>query len=167
MDDPTEAKVLVAELLDDTAIARLSEVCAVDVRYGLSHEDMCAAFPAYDAIIVRSETQVDKEFLEAASRLRIVGRAGSGLDNIDVPYATQRGVIVCNTPESAPGVIGRVATIMGEHHVNISRMVTSTIVVDDREESIMMLGVDADVPKAAIDKCLEAGEIHEMRIVHL
>ena len=68
---------------------------------------------------------------------------------------------------NVPGVIGRVATIMGEFQVNISRMVTSTIVVDGEEESIMMLGLDDDVPKAAIDKCLEASDIHEMKIVHL
>ncbi len=49
---------------------------------------------------MRSETLIDKELLDAAANLRIVGRAGSGLDNIDVPYATQKGVIVCNTPES-------------------------------------------------------------------
>ncbi len=100
MEDPRDAKVLVAELMDDEAIARLSEACRVDVRYGLSHEEMCTVIPEYDGIIVRSETQINKEFLDAASRLRIVGRAGSGLDNIDVPYATQKGVIVCNTPES-------------------------------------------------------------------
>jgi D-3-phosphoglycerate dehydrogenase len=68
---------------------------------------------------------------------------------------------------NVPGVIGRVATLMGEFDVNISRMVTSTIVVDDREESIMMLGLDAVAPRAAIDKCLEASDIHEIRIVHL
>ena len=100
MEQPTDAKVLVAELMDERAIARLSEACAVDVKYGLSHEEMCAVIPDYDGIVVRSETLVNKEFLDAAAKLRIVGRAGSGLDNIDVPYATQKGVIVCNTPES-------------------------------------------------------------------
>ncbi len=100
LDDPSDAKVLVAELLGEDAIARLAEVCQVDVKYGLSAEEMRAVIPAYDGIVVRSETQVDKDLLDAATKLRIVGRAGSGLDNIDVPYATQKGVIVCNTPES-------------------------------------------------------------------
>lgn len=100
MESPQDAKVLVAELLGDDAIARLSEACQVDIKYGLSHEEMCAIIPEYDGIVIRSETLVNKEFLDAASKLRIVGRAGSGLDNIDVPYATQKGVIVCNTPES-------------------------------------------------------------------
>lgn len=95
-----DAKVLVAELLDDEAIAQLSAACPVDIKYRLSHEEMLATIPEYQGIIVRSETQVNKEFLDAAVNLRIVGRAGSGLDNIDVPYASQKGVIVCNTPES-------------------------------------------------------------------
>lgn len=100
LDDPRDAKVLVAELLDQEAIARLSEACRVDVKYGLSAEEMRAVIAEYDGIIVRSETQIDQAFLDAAVKLRIVGRAGSGLDNINVPYATQKGVIVCNTPES-------------------------------------------------------------------
>jgi D-3-phosphoglycerate dehydrogenase len=93
-------KVLVVELMEDDAIARLSEDCEVDVKYRLSREDLLAVIPQYHGIIVRSETVIDKEFLDAAINMRIVGRAGSGLDNIDVPCATQKGVIVCNTPES-------------------------------------------------------------------
>jgi len=93
-------KVLVAELMEDDAITRLSEECEVDVNYGLSKEEILAIIPGYDGIIVRSETLIDKDFLDAAVNMKIVGRAGSGLDNIDVPYASQKGVIVCNTPES-------------------------------------------------------------------
>ncbi len=100
MSDPADFKVLVAELMDESSIARLSEACTVDTKYGLSHDEMCAVIADYDGIVVRSETQVNREFLDAATKLRIVGRAGSGLDNIDVAYATQKGVIVCNTPES-------------------------------------------------------------------
>jgi D-3-phosphoglycerate dehydrogenase len=93
-------KVLVAELMEDYAIARLAEDCEVDVKYRLSREELLEIIPAYDAIIVRSETLIDKKFLDAAVNMRVVGRAGSGLDNIDIPCATQKGVIVCNTPES-------------------------------------------------------------------
>jgi D-3-phosphoglycerate dehydrogenase len=93
-------KVLVAELMEDDAIAKLSEDCEVDVEYRLSREELLSIVPDYDGIIVRSETIIDKDLLDAAVNLRIVGRAGSGLDNIDVPYSTQKGVIVCNTPES-------------------------------------------------------------------
>ncbi|MBC7293950.1 MAG: phosphoglycerate dehydrogenase [Thermoleophilia bacterium] len=100
MENLKDAKVLVAELLDEHAIEQLAAVCQVDVKYGLSREEMLATIPDYHAIIVRSETIVDKAFLDAAVNLRIVGRAGSGIDNIDVDYATKKGVIVCNTPES-------------------------------------------------------------------
>jgi D-3-phosphoglycerate dehydrogenase len=93
-------KVLVAELMEDDAIARLSEECDVDVKYRLGREELLSIIPEYNGIIVRSETIIDKAFLDAAINMRVVGRAGSGLDNIDVPYATQKGVIVCNTPES-------------------------------------------------------------------
>jgi D-3-phosphoglycerate dehydrogenase len=93
-------KVLIAELMEDDAIAKLSEACEVDVKYRLSKEEILAVIPEYNGIIVRSETLIDKDFLDAATNMKIVGRAGSGLDNIDVPYATQKGVIVCNTPES-------------------------------------------------------------------
>lgn len=95
-----DMKVLVAELMDEEILARLKAVVQADVKYGLSHEQLLEIAPAYHGIIVRSETQINKSFLDAATNLRIVGRAGSGLDNIDVPYATQKGVIVCNTPES-------------------------------------------------------------------
>jgi D-3-phosphoglycerate dehydrogenase len=93
-------KVLVAELMEDDAIAKLCEACEVDVKYHLSKEEILAIIPGYDGIIIRSETLIDRDFLDAATNIKIVGRAGSGLDNIDVPYATQKGVIVCNTPES-------------------------------------------------------------------
>lgn len=103
MSKPHAAKigrVLVAELMEDDAIALLSEDCDVDVKYRLSPEEILSIIPDYNGIIVRSETQIDKALLDAAVNLKVVGRAGSGLDNIDVPYATQKGVIVCNTPES-------------------------------------------------------------------
>jgi len=95
-----DVRVLIAELMDPEAIAQLEAVCSVDVKYQLSREQMLETIPGYHGIIVRSETTIDKDFLDAAADLRIVGRAGSGLDNIDVPSATKKGVIVCNTPES-------------------------------------------------------------------
>ena len=55
---------------------------------------------SYDGLVVRSATKVDAELLERASRLRVVGRAGVGVDNVDVPEATKRGVVVCNAPQS-------------------------------------------------------------------
>ena len=100
MEATERGKVLVAELMEDEALAQLAEACDVDVKYRLSREEILGIIADYQGIIVRSETLIDKELLEAATKLRIVGRAGSGLDNIDVPAATRKGVIVCNTPES-------------------------------------------------------------------
>ena len=95
-----DMRVLVAELLDQAAIDKLKKVCQVDTKYKLTREELLKIIPEYNGIVIRSETQVDKEFLDAATNLKIVGRAGSGLDNIDIDYATEKGVIAANTPES-------------------------------------------------------------------
>lgn len=95
-----EMKILVSELMDEESIEFLRKSCTVDVKYKLSREELLKIIPQYHAIIVRSETIIDKEFLDAATNMKIVGRGGSGLDNIDSAYATQKGVIVANTPES-------------------------------------------------------------------
>lgn len=100
MDSLKQMKVWVAELLNDEAIAVLDNVCQVDVKYKVPRDEQLAMVRDYHAVIIRSETVVDKEFLDAAINLKIVGRGGSGLDNVDIDYATQKGVIVCNTPES-------------------------------------------------------------------
>ncbi len=98
--DLKEMKILITELMDEEAIEFLRKSCQVDVKYKLPREELLRIIPDYHAVIVRSETIIDKEFLDAAVNMKIVGRGGSGLDNIDVPAATQKGVIVCNTPES-------------------------------------------------------------------
>jgi D-3-phosphoglycerate dehydrogenase len=72
----------------------------VDVKYGISRDELLGVIGDYDAIIVRSVTKVNQELLEKGSRLKVVGRAGNGIDNIDVPFCTQKGIIVVNTPES-------------------------------------------------------------------
>lgn len=92
-------RVLVAEPLSETGLAVLSRAgLAADVRTGLSRADLLSAVGAYDALVVRSATQVDRELLAAGSRLRVVGRAGVGLDNVDVKAATERGILVVNAP---------------------------------------------------------------------
>lgn len=100
MDKLKKMRVLISELMEDEVINKIAKVCTVDVKLKLSREEILKIIPEYNAIIVRSETLVDEEFLDAAVNLKIVGRAGSGLDNINIPYATQKGVIVANTPES-------------------------------------------------------------------
>ena len=92
-------RVLVAEPLSETGLAVLKAAgLAADVRTDLTREALLAAIGDYDALVVRSATQVDEELLAAGKKLRVVGRAGVGLDNVDVKAATDRGVLVVNAP---------------------------------------------------------------------
>lgn len=92
--------VLIADKLAQSTVEALGD--AVEVRWvdGPNREELLAAVPEADAILVRSATTVDAEVLAAAPQLKIVGRAGVGLDNVDIPAATERGVMVVNAPTS-------------------------------------------------------------------
>lgn len=95
------ARILVTEEIAEGGLDRLREAGHdVDVRVGLSPEELVATVPGASALIIRSATQVTDEVLAAASDLMVVGRAGIGLDNVDVPSATARGVMVVNAPQS-------------------------------------------------------------------
>jgi len=93
-------RILVSDKLGAAALERLKEHAdvSVDVKTGLSKEELLAIIPDYDALIVRSGTQVTADVLAAGKKLRVVGRAGVGVDNIDVKAATMSGVVVMNTP---------------------------------------------------------------------
>jgi D-3-phosphoglycerate dehydrogenase len=93
-------KVLVAEQIAASGIELLREHFDVEVKTDLTPEDLIAEIPAYDALIVRSATRATREVIEAGRNLKIIGRAGVGVDNVDVDAATERGVIVCNAPTS-------------------------------------------------------------------
>jgi D-3-phosphoglycerate dehydrogenase / 2-oxoglutarate reductase len=94
-------KIIVTERIADEGIKYLRENgFDVDVRFGISHSELLGIIANYDAIIVRSVTKVNKELIEKGTNLKVAGRAGNGIDNIDVPPCTQRGIIVVNTPES-------------------------------------------------------------------
>ncbi|MBF2080507.1 MAG: phosphoglycerate dehydrogenase [Synechococcales cyanobacterium T60_A2020_003] len=92
-------KVLVSDPIDQAGIDILSQVAQVDVQTKLSPEELVSIIPNYDALMIRSGTRVTKDVIEAASQLKIIGRAGVGVDNVDVPAATRRGVMVVNSPE--------------------------------------------------------------------
>ncbi len=94
-------KVLVADNLSATGVENLKKESGleVDVNTGLSKEELIAIIPAYDALIVRSATKVVAEIIEAAENLKVIGRAGIGVDNIDLDAAGQKGIIVMNAPE--------------------------------------------------------------------
>lgn len=93
-------KVLASEKLSAAGLERLREHVDVDVKTGMDPEELRAIIGSYDALIVRSATQVDAELLERAERLKVVGRAGIGLDNVDVDAATKLGIMVVNAPTS-------------------------------------------------------------------
>jgi len=92
-------KVLISDKLSDQAVDVFRERgIEVDFRPGLSPEDLLSAIAGYDGLAIRSATKVTEAVLAAGTRLRVVGRAGIGVDNVDVPAATARGVVVMNTP---------------------------------------------------------------------
>lgn len=94
-------KVLVCEKLADAGLSVLREKgIEVDVKLKMTPEELVATIPDYDGLIVRSATKVTREVIEAASNLRIIGRAGVGVDNVDIEAATESGIIVCNAPTS-------------------------------------------------------------------
>ncbi len=94
-------RVLVADGLAEEGLARLREGADVVVRSGLTEEELAALLPDVDALIVRSSTQVSAGAVKRGVRLRVIARAGVGVDNIDVDAATRQGVVVLNTPESS------------------------------------------------------------------
>ncbi len=93
-------KVLVAEKIAASGIEMLKGEFDVEVKTDLTPEQLVAEIPAYDALIVRSATRATREVIEAGVNLKIIGRAGVGVDNVDVQAATERGIIVCNAPTS-------------------------------------------------------------------
>jgi D-3-phosphoglycerate dehydrogenase len=93
-------RVLVTERLSDQGIELLRKDFQVDVRPELAQGDLTGAIGPYDALIIRSATRVTAEVLESAPNLKVVARAGIGLDNVDVDAATRHGVMVVNAPTS-------------------------------------------------------------------
>jgi D-3-phosphoglycerate dehydrogenase / 2-oxoglutarate reductase len=93
-------RVLVADPLADTGLQALAAHFDLDVRTGLTKAELLDIIGDYDAVVVRSQTTLDADVLGAAGKLKVIARAGIGLDNVDVEAATTRGVLVCNAPQS-------------------------------------------------------------------
>jgi D-3-phosphoglycerate dehydrogenase len=91
-------RILVADPIAAEGVAYLRGFAAVDERHGQSAEALLEIIPRYDALVVRSETKVTAPLIAAGERLRIIARAGVGVDNIDVEAATRRGIVVVNSP---------------------------------------------------------------------
>ncbi|MCF8037502.1 MAG: phosphoglycerate dehydrogenase, partial [Desulfobacteraceae bacterium] len=115
-------KVLVSDKLGDAGVKLFEqeEGIEVDVKTDLSDEQLKEIIGDYDAQAVRSSTKVTKELLEKADNLKAIGRAGIGVDNIDVDEATRRGIIVMNTPG------GNVVTT-AEHALSMMMAMTRNI----------------------------------------
>ena len=92
-------KVLVSDSLSNEGLEILKEHFTVDVSTGLSEDELVKKIKDYDALVIRSGTQVTQKIIEAADNLKIIGRAGVGVDNVDVDAATKKGIIVANAPE--------------------------------------------------------------------
>ncbi len=92
-------KVLVSDPIDQVGIDILSQVAQVDVKTTLSPEELGQIIADYDALMIRSGTRVTQAVIDAGKNLKIIGRAGVGVDNVDVPAATRRGILVVNSPE--------------------------------------------------------------------
>src|ERR1700730_2750948 len=96
----TSLKVLIADSISQRGIDELSRDDALDVaiKTGLSETELIEIIPPFSAVIVRSQTRITANILNAGGKLRVVGRAGVGVDNVDVETATRRGVVVLNAP---------------------------------------------------------------------
>ncbi len=104
-------RVLISDNLAPVGVEILKEAgLEVDVKTGMTPDEIKAVIGDYDGLVIRSATKVTADLLESAGRLRVVGRAGIGLDNVDIPAASQRGVVVMNAPDGN-------ATTAAEHAV--------------------------------------------------
>ena len=98
--EPTAQRVLVKEPIAESGIELLRGEFEVEIGFEISDAELRERIATFDALLIRSGTQVTAELIERADRLKVIGRAGTGVDNVDVEAATKRGIIVANAPES-------------------------------------------------------------------
>lgn len=103
MTNPEKPRVLVTDKIARDGLQLLEPFAQVDERIGIDPAELVKIIGEYDALVVRSETKVTAAVLAAAEKMRVVARAGVGVDNIDVPAATNRGIIVVNSPTGNVG----------------------------------------------------------------
>jgi len=115
-------KILVSDKLGEIGIQKFQneEGFEVDVNTGLSPDELKKIIGDYDGLVIRSATKVTEDILSSATNLKVVGRAGIGLDNVDIPAATKRGIVVMNTP------LGNVVTT-AEHAISMMLSLTRNI----------------------------------------
>jgi len=93
-------RVLIADPISEEGIDILRSYAQVDIKTGLKPEEIISTIGDYEALVVRSQTKVSAEVIEAGKKLRVIARAGVGVDNIDVEEATRRGILVVNAPNA-------------------------------------------------------------------
>jgi D-3-phosphoglycerate dehydrogenase len=94
-------RILAASKIHDSALSKAREFADVDVKTGLGEDELVGVIAEYDAIMVRSKPNVTKAVIEAGKKLKVIGRAGVGLDNVDLAAAKAKGVEVVNSPEAS------------------------------------------------------------------
>jgi D-3-phosphoglycerate dehydrogenase len=127
------SKVLVSDPIDQSGIDILSQVATVDVKTGLKPEELVQIIGEYDALMIRSGTRVTEEIIAAGTNLKIIGRAGVGVDNVDVPAATRQGIVVVNSPQGN--------TIAAAEHA-LAMMMSLSRYVPDANASVKSGGWD-------------------------
>ena len=100
-------KILIADKIADECLVKLQEFpgIVVTVQTGMTPEELIREIKEYQGLIVRSATKVTREVIKAGNKLKVIGRAGAGVDNIDVETATENGIVVMNTPGGNAGAV--------------------------------------------------------------
>ena len=160
-------RVLIADQLSSAAVAIFRERgLATDVKVGLSKEELEKTIGDYDGLAVRSATKVTEKVIAAAGKLKVVGRAGIGVDNIDVKAATAKGIIVMNTP------FGNSITT-AEHALSLMMALARQIPEADRStqagkwEKSKFLGVELSAKTLGVIGCGNIGSIVADRAIGL
>jgi D-3-phosphoglycerate dehydrogenase len=160
-------RVLIADQLSPAAVSIFRERgLATDVKVGLAKEELERIIKDYDGLAVRSATKVTEKVIAAASKLRVVGRAGIGVDNIDVKAATAKGIIVMNTP------FGNSITT-AEHAISLMMALARQIPEADRStqsgkwEKTKFLGVELYAKTLGVIGCGNIGSIVADRAIGL
>ncbi len=118
-------KVLIADQINEKGIDELKDIADVVVQTDITPEELVSSIPDYDAIVVRSRTKVTQEVIEASKKLKIIARAGVGVDNVDVEAATEKGIMVVNAPEST-------SITVAEHTMGIMLSLVRNISIADK-----------------------------------
>ena len=120
-----DQKVIIADQINEKGIKELEDVADVVVDTAITQEELINKIKDFDAIIVRSRTKVTRDVIEAADKLKIIARAGVGVDNVDVEAATERGIMVVNAPEST-------SVTVAEHTMGLIMSLARKISIADK-----------------------------------